>query len=476
MNNSKQSTAAQSSPLARKQRTKKMMFMQVVLFFSVFYLVTLAAWIMPLRPSFSEVEKRELTRFPSFQWSALADGSYFDAINTWFADTFPFREGLITANGRLQSLYGFAGAQVHGNVEQGDDIPDAPPVPGDLDPSQAGSTVAADGKEGSSTAESDAEPSLPEVEEENLDGVDTQTMGAVLIVGDKAYEYYNFVQNTADQYAAAVNKTASLLAGRANVYDMIIPTSMDITLPASVRQGITNTSDQKKAIDYMRASMSEQVRSVEIFDTLRARRDEYIYFRTDHHWTSLGAYYAYEQFAAAKGIEPSPLEEYTKVEYPNFIGSFYGETQKNPNLASNPDVVTAYIPQDTNKITVTNQKGQTSEGNIITNVSTWAASSKYSTFIAGDNPYSVIVNDAVADDSACVVVKESFGNAFVPFLVSHYHTVHIIDYRYFAKVKQQSLPDFVQGLDSQNVDVLFLNNISATRNKNLMKTLNNLVG
>ena len=47
-------------------------------------------------------------------------------------------------------------------------------------------------------------------------------------------------------------------------------------------------------------------------------------------------------------------------------------------------------------------------------------------------------------------------------LVSHYHTVHIIDYRYFAKVKQQSLPDFVQGLDSQNVDVLFLNNISAT--------------
>ncbi len=460
----------------RRQRTQRMMFFQVVLFFSALYIMTFVAWILPLRPSFSDVEKRELTVFPSFEWSALLDGSYFDGISTWFADTFPFREGLITANGYLHSLYGVAGTEVHGNVEQGDEIPDTPPVPGDLTPSDMDSTVAAGGEEVDSSSGTSSEETVSEPEEEDLEGVDTQTLGAVLIVGDSAYEYYNFVQSAADMYSAAINKAASQLNGKASVYDMIIPTSMDITLPSSVRSGISNTSDQKKAIEYMSGSMSSQVHSVEIFDLLKAKRNEYIYFRTDHHWTALGAYYAYEEFARVKGITPTPLSDFSLVEYPGFIGSFYGETQKNPALASNPDVVQAYIPKDTNKMSVTDKSGETNEAYIVTNVSTWAASSKYSAFISGDNPYSVIVNDAIADDSTCVVVKESFGNAFVPFLVSNYHTVHVIDYRDFYKLKQQTLTQFVEGLDSQNIDVLFLNNISATRNKSLMQSITTLVG
>ena len=88
--------------------------------------------------------------------------------------------------------------------------------------------------------------------------VPVETLGAILIAGDTAYEYYNFSQSAADMYTAAVNKAASQLAGKANVYDMIVPTSMDITLPASVRKSV-NSSDQRKALDYMYGSLSEAV-------------------------------------------------------------------------------------------------------------------------------------------------------------------------------------------------------------------------
>ena len=85
---------------------------------------------------------------------------------------------------------------------------------------------------------------------------------------------------------------------------MIVPRSMGITAPDNVVATI-NTSDQKKAIDYMYSGIAKNgVKTVSIYDTLKARRNEYIYFRTDHHWTATGAYYAYEQFCKAKGITP----------------------------------------------------------------------------------------------------------------------------------------------------------------------------
>ena len=87
---------------------------------------------------------------------------------------------------------------------------------------------------------------------------------------------------------------------------MIVPTSIDIMLPESTRAGL-NTDDQKKAIDYMYGSMLDETKKVNIYDTLMSHNDEYLYFRTDHHWTALGAYYAYEEFAKAKGVKPLPL-------------------------------------------------------------------------------------------------------------------------------------------------------------------------
>mgnify|MGYP002619108573 CR=1 FL=1 len=96
-------------------------------------------------------------------------------------------------------------------------------------------------------------------------------------------------------------------------------------------------------------------------------------------------------------------------------------------------------------------------GKVIFDESTAAASLKYGTFIMGDNPYTVIENPALTDGSACIVVKESFGNAFVPFLTDHYQTIYVLDYRYW----KGSISQFAQDKGVQ--DVLFVNNLSAIR-------------
>ena len=112
---------------------------------------------------------------------------------------------------------------------------------------------------------------------------------------------------------------------------------------------------------------------------------------------------------------------------------------------------------------------------IITDVSTWGASSKYASgFIGGDNPLSVIENPNITDGSSIVLVKESYGNCFAPFLAESYQYVYVVDFRYYNDTQSGTLIDLVRekGID----DVLFLNSISTTRSEGLIGQLARFVG
>ncbi len=455
----------------RRTRILNILFVRffLLLFFGFFVL----SLIIPLRPTYSESEKRELAKFPKFSFAALFSGDYFDGINEWYSDTFPLRETLTGLNARLTALYGKTDIQIHGTVEQGDEIPsEATDSTGSSstetasDQSSESSGVSSESPSSSSEAPSSSQqtPSEPAAPP-------SQTLGALLISGDSAYEYYNFVRSTADSYIAAINSAASLLKDKATVYDMIVPNSMGICAPESIVANI-NTSDQNKAINYMYSGMNG-VKTVSVFDTLKQHKNEYIYFRTDHHWTALGAYYAYCEFAKLKGLTPTPLDSFTVREFPNYLGSFYTSSGKLPQLAANPDTVYAYQPKETNSIDVLYENGEWKYGQeIISDMSAASQGSKYLTFIKGDRPLSIIRNPELSDNSACIVIKESYGNAFVPFLVAHYQTVYIVDYRYFSSVDGRGLLQLCT--DTGAKDVLFLNNISATRSKSLVQSIASL--
>ena len=310
------------------------------------------------------------------------------------------------------------------------------------------------------TEESTPEPQYPEiVSDEKI-----EDFGSVVIVGDAAYELYTYSDATADNYALAVNKVAAALDQKADVYDILIPLGSGITFPDNLRDQI-KSSDQREAMSSIQAKMDETVKTVDIYDSLMTNRREYIYFRTDHHWTALGAYYAYEDFCEVKGITPEALDSYETSEFDGFLGSFYNDTNANATLKANADVVTAYHPNMDAIMHVTDSRGVEYDSKVIFDESKAAAGLKYSCFIAGDNPITEIENKELTDGSSCIVVKESFGNAFVPFLVDHYQTIYVVDYRYW----KGSISELAQ---EKNVDdVIFVNNLSMIRNKSLVGKL-----
>lgn len=327
----------------------------------------------------------------------------------------------------------------------------------------------------STPAASETEPEEEPLQVPELDeGAVVEQLGAVLTIDNAAYEYYNFKIETADAYVKTINRAAQKLEGIAQVYSLIVPNSMGICVPEKLQEEV-NTSDQRAAIDYMYASMDDSVTTVPVYDALLKYylEDEYLYFRTDHHWTAQGAYRAYEQFAKAAELEATPLEDYICHKFEGFLGSFYNTTQSEL-LKRSPDTVYAYEAPSTNNIRITNKEQTDWLYVVIGDVTNASAGNKYTTFIGGDNPYSYIENPDLTDGSAILLVKESYGNAFAPFLIENYQYVYIVDYRYVSQVEDRTLEELCRELNIR--DVLFLNNISATRSDSLVEKLDGFVG
>ena len=477
-----------------KKRRKAKLFRNIgiLLFFFVMFVGMVLGLLIPLRPTVSDQEKRELTKFPKIWEVSFLDGEFFKQVDTWYADTYPFRDELLAGNQALKSLYGLHTEQIHGSVTGGDEIPDVidsgngtVPSMGNDDPGvadggnqQGGETVPVENpsetepdgedtegsKENSTENTGDAtasetmgEEDIPDAGGVIADELKPQVQGSVYQDGSKAYGLYYFSRNAADIYINAVANMANKLNGTATVYDMLIPNSSNIQLSDEKIQELA-ISDARKATDYYYNSMNNlsanKTKTIPVYDTLLQHKDEYIYYSTDHHWTALGAYYAYTDWAKVKGVEAHSLDQFEKVEFPGFLGSFYS-TLQSEELKNNPDTIEAYIPMGTNTMEFTQSDGQTLKWDIINDVTSYKAGVKYSCFVGGDNPYSKIENPAITDGSSCVVIKESFGNAFIPFLVDHYQTIHIIDYRYYS----ENVTSFVK--DNGVQDVLFINNLDA---------------
>ncbi|MDO5402083.1 MAG: DHHW family protein [Eubacteriales bacterium] len=444
----------------REYIMKKAALVKIAVFLSFVCVGAVVSMLLPLRPKESSYEKRMLTSFPKFTVKDFVDGTYFADVEMWFSDTFPFRDQLIVCSEAVDSMYGIRTNVVHGGVIAGDEIPDVEFDADDLlKLTGVGKDVQAEGAgQGNvfNQMDIDAEDVGTDVEDTDgsTDAKEGESLGSVFAVGDCAYSYYAFSQSVSDEYVSVVNNTAEKLKGKAAVYSMLVPTSIDITLDDATRNSITS-SNQQKAIFYMYSRMNANVGKTYVYDALKAHRNEYIYFRTDHHWTADGAYYAYAALMKQLGKETAGLERFEKIEFPGFKGSLFTKTGITA-LGENPDTIVAYKPLSTNYIQLYNRTYDWTEYNIITDVSGWNATGKYSTFIGGDNPFLFINNPQLHDDSSILIVKESYGNAIIPFFTESFENVYALDYRYFKGTVSEIV-------DQYNIDtVVFVNNVAAT--------------
>lgn len=450
--------------LIKNLRLQRIVDINMVRIFLIVWVAVSVCTALPVfRPSYSEIEKRELKKFPKFSFSALVSGDYFDEIGLWFSDTFPLRDSFVSLNTKVTNAFGINTVQVHGQIEQGDEIPDIT----QSEPTQASDESVSSDTGAQEVVSSEEVAVIPEPQQPAV-----EKLGAMLIVDNAAYEYYNFNQATADAYVSTVNRAATILDGKSKVYDMVIPTSMAITLPENFN-GSTNSSDQKKAIDYMYSLMVPNISKVDVYNTLLSHKNEYIYFRTDHHWTALGAYYAYRDLMGAKGVVPAELSAFNEYRFDGFLGSFYAESGQKPSLGNTPDYVSAYEPKQTQYIHTYTKSGEI-DYHIVSDGNKLSAANKYLSFVCGDHPFGIMTNPEITDGSSCLVIKESFGNAMVAYLTQNYQTVYVVDYRYINQVFPGTLRQFVDERGVQ--DVMFINNISATRSPALVNALGAFVG
>ncbi|SFG12952.1 DHHW family protein [Oribacterium sp. WCC10] len=438
---------------------KYMTCISMLIFAAIF-----AVGVFAERPEYSESEKRPLEKKPEIWVTGTLTGKYFEKLDRWFSDTFPHRERLLSLESGMEAFYGSGSEAFYGNKTDAheDTIPE---VSESLAP-----VIELETSEASTEAETEASDLYSNLIETNADGtlkVDTEPKEEVEITGEQAgniyvtnnkgYEIFYYNQGGSVKYASVINTVKALFPDR-NVYDILVPNSFGVELDTSLQEEL-GSGNMPDAFNYIFSLMDPSVHRISLFDTMVEHKDEYIYFNTDHHWTGLGAYYAYRAFCEEKGITAHELSDFRYVDYTGFYGTFYFATNRSEELKDNPDHVEAWIPRGTNDAVITDESGAEFNSNIINDVTEANAGRKYNCFINGDHPFTRISNPAITDGSSCVVVKESYGNAFVPYLVDHYENVYVVDYRSY----KDNLAQFIKDRNVQ--DIIFINNVQAITEK-----------
>ena len=400
-------------------------------FFCLLGVLTILAWIIPIRPTVSISEKRNLEKFPLFSSETLLSGEYFKSIELWFSDTFTFRETWIRVAEKLEKLSGIQDVTIYGEIPVVDSVP-VPVENLNEITDQFGDTLHQYNVE---VLEEDEFENDEEQEEwGGLVIADDELIadrGSKLQIGDSVFVYPGFNKNNAELYASKMNKAAEKLESIVNVYSIIVPENVSSVLSREDREKYGFVIEED-SISYIYSLMSEKVKPVYILPNLQKHNNEYIVFRSDHHWTAVGAYYAYEAWCNVSGKEPVPLSEYKEYAWTDFLGSYYNTSGKPKEIRNNPDTVYAYEPPGdvhlyldfTNSL---NKKGE--EVPLLVDRSN-KKGDQYMTFLSTDAAKATFINNDIDDDSAVLVYKTSFGNPFVYYLTQHYHYVIVADVRY----------------------------------------------
>lgn len=338
----------------------------VILFAALILVVSVLFWAIPDR-TFSETENKDLTQIPTFTVERLMDGRYTADIAEYMADQFPFRDFFIRVKAAAEMALGKMG---NNGVILGE-----------------GGTL------------------IPRSESVNIDNL-TKNLSAIDALAEWC-ENRNIPTTTA-------------VAGR----------SADVlhhTLPDFYGSAYS---------DALWGTLAEEARALNrpilpLRDPLheRAKAGEYVYYRTDHHWTTLGAYYGAKEILAEMGEEIAPIEAYTKEVVSD---AFFGTTWSTAGMSwIAPDTMEYFrFAGDTDFSTTILDNGTSFAG--FYDRSYLAKKDKYSSFIGGNNALVTVTKNGDADRPTLLLVKDSFAHSTVPFLAQHYDLV-IVDIRYYKK-------------------------------------------
>lgn len=255
----------------------------------------------------------------------------------------------------------------------------------------------------------------------------------------------DYSEERVNDIISAVNSFAEK-SGIENQYFLLAPNSTHIlseSLPAFL-----SCDNQGEQISKFYSKLSLSIDVIDVVSAFEGSENkEALYFKTDHHWTSEGAYKAFSVFAKTAGIE------YCEADYEKivFSDSFYGTLSSSSGIKEAPDALSAIIPVNSAGAYVVHNLEKQEKTTSVFDLSKLETKNQYEVFFGG-NFSRIVINTTNINGKRLLVFKDSFANCFIPLLTSHYEKIVIIDPRYFTGDINDVLGD------TEFTDLLYLYN------------------
>ena len=234
-------------------------------------------------------------------------------------------------------------------------------------------------------------------------------------------------------------------------YLMLVPDAASVQrekLPA-----YAPVADQAEQLEKIRSYLEKKenpVTEIPLYEMLREHREESLYYRTDHHWTTLGARYAYQSAAGQMGL-PGAENGAEKKLYP-VSDSFQGTLAARSGYRVPDDTIEGYWPDQEEELVVTYVQEQTKSASLYA-AEKLKTRDKYGMFLNGNHPLTEIRTMA-STGRKLLLIKDSYANCFVPFLTGDFEEIVLVDPRYYYDSAEKLMKQY--GF----TDVLFLYNLN----------------
>lgn len=424
---------------------------------------TLLLTLLP-RSTQSQIEKRDLAKLPSLSLESWFSGEFTAGVATYFTDTVPNRDALKRLGSQFKAVFGLPGSESDvefvGNIQKLDkpkpaedpstSAPESQSQPESADPGPTVGQMGA-GLEGAAGRNMVLPSPTPvpadfhQAEEAGMVGE-----GSIMLVKQEGHyrglEPFGGSADMADRYSAALNDLHSQLGDGVKIYSMPAPLACEFYTPDQLKEYVRS---QSECFDGANAQLNDGIVGLNICGTLAQHAGEPIYCRTDHHWQPLGAYYAAQAFAQAAGVSFDDISTYTEGKFEGFVGSMYGFSGQSAKILNDPEDFVYYTPSKPYDTVYydTAFNFQWDDDNLFAE-GVDGSSDAYSYFLGGDQ-YIVKVTTQNSTGRKLLVMKDSYGNATIPYYVGSFDQIYVADVRYL----ERNLVSFIR--DMGITDVVF---------------------
>jgi len=262
----------------------------------------------------------------------------------------------------------------------------------------------------------------------------------------KIMEVYKEKPDVVQKYIDVLNRYSSDYSGKSDVYLMLVPTQIEF----NDSQYSILADSQKKTINNIYSSL-ENVETVNVYDKLKQHMNEYIYFRTDHHWTQRGGYYGYQALMEAKGEKAFPLEDMTIKKAGAFLGYLYNQANIDEYAQYADEIEYLEAGENYTVRSAGFDNGVPFESqNKMYDIPAIGTGTNYNMFMGGDHQFAQIDTN-IKNGQIALVIKDSYANTVIPLMTNNYEKIIVIDPRSY----QGTVESIVDEYDVD--DIIFIN-------------------